>query len=123
MGAIGQKLDNAASGGNDYMAVSFSWRSSLPRLLQALMLAGPVCFFIASISGCGEALPQPSATPAISAGPVVPGIERDQSTNKTLAAAEQTSSSIKPPSPPEKANTGERPNGSDKSSSEDDALL
>jgi thiol-disulfide isomerase/thioredoxin len=131
------------------MAAKLRAQMMFPRLIRALVVAGPVCFFVASISGCGEALPQPSATQPISAGhgappdrnslaadppthgdePIIAGRSNaaanvdGTATERPDSAAEQSSTSIKPPSPPGKPNTGEKPKESDKSSSEDDAIL
>jgi thiol-disulfide isomerase/thioredoxin len=105
------------------MAAALRARMTYLRLLRALVLAGLFSFFVVPISGCGEALPQPSATPVISAGPGASNIERASSTDNVNATAEQSSSSNKPPAPLPKPNTGERPKEANKSSSEDDAIL
>ena len=128
------------------MAAAFRGRMTFLRLLQALVLAGPLCcFFVASISGCGESLPQPSATQLNSAEqgaspgrnspsadlaghgdePNISGRSNADgaSTDKADATAERSSSSIKPPASTEKPNTSERQKEADKSSSEDDAIL
>jgi DNA-binding beta-propeller fold protein YncE len=131
------------------MADSIGARTFSARLPPVLFFTGLACFFFASLSGCGEAIPQqtrgqqiaagndnipernmPSGSVAGNAQEAKSADSRNAATGGDAAASgekpgssTEQSSSIKPTATPDKSNGPEKSHAAEKPDSEGDAIL